>query len=92
MGKQAHKIQFSKKLRIYDISYMSLLELDIIKQGQVGKTMSRLKFENNNNSEKYKVEIIYDSKVYAKKSDNDHHLSNFYYFVLQKDYPKEENI
>ena len=44
----------------------------------------------NNNSGEYEVEAIRDSAVYAKKSKSDY-LPSLYYFVLWKEYPKEEN-
>lgn len=43
-----------------------------------------------NNSKKYKVKTICDSKVYARESDNSHPQS-LYYMILWKNYPKEEN-
>lgn len=52
--------------------------------------MSKLEFENNGNSKKYKVKTICDNKVYAKESDFGHWL-DLYYMVLWKDYPEEEN-
>ncbi len=41
-----------------------------------------MELENDSNNKEYKVEVIYNSKVYAKKLDNDHHLLGFYYLVL----------
>ncbi len=69
---------------------MSLLEQDITKKGQVDETTSRLKFESDNNSEKYKVEAICDSKVYAKELDSGQ-LQGLYYLVSWKSYLEEEN-
>ncbi len=46
---------------------------------------------DESDSEEYKVEAIRDGVVYAKKSDSGHHLLGFYYLVLWKGYPKEEN-
>ena len=43
-----------------------------------------------NNSEEYEMEAIWDSTVYAKKSESDH-LPGLYYLVSWKGYPKEEN-
>ncbi len=52
---------------------------------------SRLKFENEGNSEEYEVEAIRDSAVYAKESDNGYHLPGLYYLVSCKGHPEEEN-
>lgn len=68
---------------------MSLLEQSTIKKGQGDKTF-QLELDESN-SEEYKVEAIWDSGVYAKESDSGH-LSGFYYLVLWKSYPEEENI
>ena len=43
-----------------------------------------------NNSGEYKVEIIWDSAVYAKDSESSH-LSGLYYLVSWKKYPEEVN-
>ena len=44
----------------------------------------------SNNSEEYEVEAIWDSTVYAKKSESSH-LQGFYYLVFWKGYLEEEN-
>ena len=44
----------------------------------------------NKDSEEYKVEAIWDSAVYANKSELGH-LPRLYYLVAWKCYPKEEN-
>ncbi len=49
---------------------------------QVDKTMFQIEFKNDGDSEEYKVEAICDSKVYAKKLDNGHHLPGLYYLIL----------
>ena len=49
-----------------------------------------LDFEASNSKE-YKVEAIWDSAVYANKSESGH-LPDFYYLVAWKGYLKEENI
>lgn len=41
------------------------------------------------NSKEYKVEIIYNSEVYAKKTDSGH-IPNFYYFMSWKGYLEEK--
>ena len=42
-------------------------------------------------SGEYKVEAIWDSKVYARESESGH-LPGLYYLVSWKRYPEEENI
>lgn len=59
---------------------MSVLEKDTTRKGYVDKSIIWLQFEFDNN-DKYKVEGICDSKVYAKKLE-DHYPSSFYYLVL----------
>lgn len=44
------------------------------------KKISRLKYKQNDNDKKYKVEKICDNTVYAKKSKN--YLPSFYFLVL----------
>ncbi len=56
---------------------MSLLEPDTIRKGQV-ETAIEL---NEGNSEEYEVEVICESKVYAKESDSGQ-LPGLYYLVL----------
>ena len=43
---------------------------------------------DNNDSKEYKVHIIWDNVVYAKKSKSGH-LLDLYYLVSQKRYPEE---
>ena len=51
-------------------------------------TQLDFKFEVGNNKE-YKVDGIWDSVVYAKKSASQ--LPGLYYLVLWKSYPKKKN-
>ena len=67
---------------------MSLLKRDTLRKGQVEETQLEL---DAGNKEENKVEAIWDSMVYAKKSKSGH-LSSFYYLVLWKRYSEEENI
>ena len=94
VGKQAYKLELSKKWQIYDVFYVLLLKYNITRKGQVDKKVRQMKFDNNNdngnNSRKYKVEEIWDSVVYARKSKG--HLSGLYYLVSWKRYLEEENI
>ena len=46
---------------------------------------------NNNNYGKYKMEVIWDSAVYTKKSKSGS-LPSLYYLISRKKYPEEENI
>lgn len=43
------------------------------------------------NNKEYKVEVIYNSKIYAKKSNNGH-IPSLYNLILWKNYLKEDNI
>ncbi len=61
---------------------MSLLEQDTTRKGRVDETTSRLEFENESDSEEYKVEAIHDSVVYARESEG--HLPGLYYLVSRK--------
>lgn len=55
------------------------------------KATFQLKFKDNGgNEEEYKVEIIYNSAVYVKKSESGH-LLGLYYLVSWKNYLKEKN-
>lgn len=71
IGKQAYKLELPKKWRIHNIFYESLLEQDITKKGRVDNIISRLDFESDGNSKKYKFEVICNNKVYTKELDSD---------------------
>ena len=58
---------------------MSLLEQEITKKEQINKKLTKLEFETGNN-EKYKVEVIWNSAVYANKAKD--HLLGLYYLVI----------
>ena len=49
--------------------HMSLLEQNIIKKERVDENVTEWEFHNSNNKE-YKVEAIWDSVVYTRKSEN----------------------
>ena len=68
---------------------MSLLEQDTTRKGRVDENATELDAGNNDSGE-YKVEAIWDSAVYARKSESGH-LPGLYYLVLWKEYPEEEN-
>ena len=78
LGKQAYKLEFPTNLRIHDVFYVLLLEQNTTKKEQVhDKNVKEL---NNGNEGEYKMEAIWDSTVYARKSKSGH-LSGFYYLV-----------
>ena len=66
---------------------MSLLEQDTTKKERVEKIPES---DAGDNSKKYKVEVIWDSGVYAMESESGH-LPGLYYLVAWKGYPEEEN-
>ena len=70
---------------------MSLLEQDITKKGRVDKNAIKLAKLNagDNEGNEYKMEVIYDSAVYARESVG--HLPGLYYRVFWKDYLEKEN-
>ena len=68
---------------------MSLLEQDITRKERVDNRVTKLKFEAGN-SEEYKVEIIWNSAVYASELESDQ-LPGLYYLVAWKSYPEKEN-
>ena len=70
---------------------MSLLEQDTTRKGRVDDEYAAKPDASDDESEEYKVEAIWNSKVYAKKSESGH-LPGFYYLVSWKGYLKEENI
>ena len=67
---------------------MSLLEQDTIKKERVDEENAE-KLDDGDKKE-YEVEAIWDSAVYAKKSESGH-LLGLYYLVSWKGYPEEEN-
>ena len=58
---------------------MSLLEQDTTRKGWVGKEVPALD-TGDKNSEKYEVEAIWDSAVYANELESGH-LPGLYYLV-----------
>ena len=86
VGKQAYKLALSKKWRIHDVFYVSLLEQDTTRKGW---EFSVPEFELGDDKE-YEVEAIWDSAVYARESELGH-LRGLYYLESWKRYPEEEN-
>ena len=82
VGKQAYKLELSKKWKIHDVFHMSLLEQDTTKKGQVDENKTELaELDAGEDSGEYEVEAIWDSAVYAKESESNH-LSELYYLVF----------
>ena len=90
MGKQTYKLELLKKWRIYDVFHVLLLEQDIIRKRWVDES-NAAKLDASNKSGEYKVEVIWDSLVYARESKSGH-LPGLYSLVLWRRYLKEENI
>ena len=79
MNCQAYKLELPKRWRIYDVFYISLLKLDNKKKGRVDKkTAEQLKFEADGGNEKYEMEGICNSVVYARESEVGHLLGVYY--------------
>ena len=49
-----------------------------------------VELDASNENGEYKLEAIWDSKVYARESESGH-LPSLYYLVLWKGNPEEEN-
>ena len=59
VGKQAYKLELSKKWKIHDIFHVSLLEQDTTRKGRVDKEVRQMEFNaGDDNSGEYKVEAI----------------------------------
>lgn len=70
LEKQAYKLKLPKRLKINNVSHVSLLKWDTLTKEWVDKTTSRLEIDNGNSkgkSGKYKMEAICNSTVYAKE-------------------------
>ena len=79
IGKQAYKLELSKKWRIHNVFHESLLEQDTTRKEPMDKNMTELD-AGDDDSEEYKVEAIWDSAVYATESESGH-LPGLYYLV-----------
>lgn len=88
--KQVYKLELLKGWKIHDVFSMSMLEQDTTMKEPMDETIAKLYLDKGNNKE-YKVETIWDSTVYAKKSKVGGHLLGFYYLVLWRDYPEKKN-
>ena len=67
--KQAYTLKLPKRWRMYNVFYVLLLEQDTTRKKQVDKRVTKLELEAGD-SEKYKVEAIWDSVVYASKLES----------------------
>ena len=82
VGKQAYKLELPKKWRIHNVFHVLLLEHDTTKKGQMDEEVRQMEFDaGDDESEEYKVEAIWDSAVYVRKSELGH-LPDLYYLVL----------
>lgn len=59
---------------------MLLVKQDITRERQINKKVRQIKFNSGNNNKKFKIEIIWDNAVYAKKLTG--YLLAFYYLVF----------
>ena len=71
---------------------MSLLKQDIIRKERVDEEVRQMEFDlEDNHSGKYKVEAIWDSMIYARKSELGY-LLGLYYLIVWERYLEEKNI
>ena len=66
---------------------MSLLKQNTTRKGLVNENATKLEAGD---SKEYKVEAIWDSVIFARKSESGH-LPGLYYLLSWKGYPEEEN-
>ena len=85
--KEAYKLELPKNWRIHDIFHVSLLEQDTTRKK---RDDNAVELDVGDDSGEYKVEAIWDSAVYVRKSKLGH-LPGLYYLVSWKRYPEEEN-
>ena len=78
VGKQVYRLELPKKWRIHNVFFVSLLEQDTTKKGQMNDM--QLEFEAGDDKE-YKVNGIWNSAIYAKESTTSQ-LPWLYYLVL----------
>ena len=82
VGKQAYKLELSKKWRVYNMFHVSLLKQDTTRKRRVSEEVPKLDAGDEDNKE-YEVEVIWDSAVYANKVESGH-LPGLYYLVAWK--------
>ena len=78
----------SRKWRIYNVFYISLLELDPTKKEQMNDTQLEFEFEASDNKEDM-VDSIGDIAIHVRELAGQ--LPGLYYLVLWKSYPEEKN-
>ena len=77
--------------KIYDVFHISLLEQDTTRKGRVNEKVRQMEFNaSDDDSREYKIEAIWDSIVYMRKSEPGH-LPGLYYLALWKRYSKKKN-
>ena len=74
---------------MHNVFHMSLLEQDTTRKERVDTRVKELEL-GAGNSKEYKVEAIWDSAIYASKSESGQ-LPGLYYLVAGKGYSEEEN-
>ena len=89
IGKQAYKLELPKWWKMHNVFHVLLLEQNISKKERVDKWVKKLELKTGDSKE-YKVEAIWDSAIYASKSELGQ-LPGLYYLVIWKGYSKEEN-
>ena len=85
--KQVYKLELSKKWKIHDSFYLSLLEQDTTREELVD---NEAKLDASDDSGEYEVEAIRDSAVYTRESESGH-LPGLYSLWFWIGYSEEEN-
>lgn len=68
---------------MHDVFYILPLEQNITKKEHIDKTISQIEFDEDNDNGIYKVEVIKNSRIYAKESLKSH-LPGLYYLISWK--------
>ena len=66
------------------------MEQNANRKGRIDEKTLQLAFEDNGQSEEYKVKAIFDSAVYARELGSCHR-PRLYYGIYWKGFPDEEN-
>ena len=81
VGKQAYKLELSKKWKIHNIFHVLLLEQDTTKKKWVDEKVRQMEFYiGDDNRGEYKVEAIQDSTIYTRESKSCH-LAGLYCLI-----------
>lgn len=79
--KQIYKLNFFIKQKIHNIFYALLLEQNITKKKWINELFLKPKSEFNiGNNKKYKIEVISNNTIYAKKVKK--YLPSLYYLIF----------